>query len=138
MNSQKEIKEAVVKEVPKVQYNDSLRVAIKEMTVGNTSAVVVINNEEVVGIISDTDIVHSISNGADIDEAEVINAMTSCELVTGKGAITPCVQLDEDESITSALHIMNEAGVHNLLVSGANDKATGLVSARDLLKLLAL
>jgi CBS domain-containing protein len=138
MNFQREIKDAVITEVPLVQSKDNLKVAIREMSAGKTSAVIVVNNEELVGIISDMDIAHVISNGGDIDKVEVANAMTACQLISEKGAVTPCVQLDEDESVASALQIMNETGVHHLLVSGSEDTVTGLVTARDLLELAAL
>jgi len=89
MNSQKEIKKAVRRETPKVHYNQTLRTAIREMSVGNSSAVIVVKNDELIGILSDMDIVHAITKGGDIDEIEVAQAMTSCEFHSPTGLRKP-------------------------------------------------
>ena len=72
----------------------------------------------------------------DLDATRVSEIMTGCELITRERKTTPCVQLHEAETVENALKVLDVAGVHNLLVSGDNDKQVGMVSIRDLLRLL--
>lgn len=132
------IKTVVKKRVAEVKAADSLKTAIKKMDEDQTSALAVGKDGELIGIITDMDILHSLTSGDDLEKTQVAKIMTACELITGKGVKTPCVQLDEDENVDNALGVMQKAGVHYLLVSGADDKAIGLVSIRDLLKLAIL
>lgn len=129
------IKTAVKKKAVEVKDSDSIRTAIRKMDEDQTSALIVVKDQDLIGIITDMDILYSVTSGDDLDKTQVISIMTACELITSKGAKSPCVQLDEDESVKNALDIMYQAGVHYLLVSGADDKLIGLISIRDLLKL---
>lgn len=129
------IKTAVQKKFGEVEDSATLKEAIVKMDEHQTSALVVEKNGVLIGIITDMDILHSMTAGDELEETRVTDIMTACELITNKGAKSPCVQVDEDESVKIALEIMHQAGVHYLLVSGADDQATGLVSIRDLLKL---
>ncbi len=127
---------AVQKSVPKVGYEDSLRAAIEEMDRSSVSALAVESGGELVGIITEMDLMNSLVQNDDLDASKVNQCMTACDLISSAPSkISPCIQLDEDESVMNALKVMNEAGVRNLLVSGGDDKAIGLVSARDLLKI---
>jgi CBS domain-containing protein len=129
------IRKAMRDDMPSVNLENSLRTAIQKMSGANATALIVKSGEELVGIVTETDVMHRVANDADLDEVKVSQLMTACELITSKPAKTPCVQLDENESIKNALAIMYEAGIRNLLVSGAGGQAIGVVSARDLLKL---
>ncbi len=129
------IRAAVRTDAPKVGLDDSLRTAIRSLAGWDCSALLVESGGELVGIITDMDMATSVVNGDDLDTTKVAGFMTSCELISAKPTKTPCVQLDEDESVANALAIMHEGGVHNLLVSGGGGKAIGVVSARGLLAL---
>jgi len=117
---------------------DNLQTAVRKMTTAAVTALIVESGGELVGIVTDMDIMHSVAASRNPTELKVADFMTACELITREGAKTPCIQLDEDQSIKSALEIMDEAGVHNLLVSGADGKVAGMVSASDLLKVAVL
>ena len=117
-----------------VSAEDTLETALKTMIENDTFALVVKSGEELVGIINDTDILHCLALRFEMRDTKVINIMTECQLITRSGVKKPCVQLDENEKVELAIKIMNEAGVHHLLVSGENGKVVGLVSAADLLK----
>lgn len=129
------IRNAMRDDTPSVNLEDSLRTTIQKMSGANATALLVKSGDELVGIVTEMDVMHQVANDADLDEIKVSQLMTACELITSKPAKTPCVQLDEDESIKNALAIMYEAGIRNLLISGADGQAKGIVSARDLLKL---
>ena len=133
MGLQAEIKTAVKWDTPHVNAEDSLRVVIQQMVKSKVSALVVKMNDAVVGIVSDIDLLKSIVDNKDLDVSKVAELMSPCDLITGKGAANPCAQLDATESVENALNVIDAAGTHNLLISGADDNEVGIVSIRDLL-----
>lgn len=137
MGLQDTISSAIQKNTPTVTIEDSLRTAIQRLGEAKASALAVRSGAELVGIVTEMDLMYSLSNGKDLDATQVAACMTACELISSKGARNPCVQLDESENVVTALNIMYEAGVHNLLVSGAGNQVLGVVAARDLLLLAA-
>jgi predicted transcriptional regulator len=102
----------------------------------DVSAFVVKINGIVAGILCDIDLVKSIVCNDDLHAVTVADVMTVCELVTEEGAVNPCAQIDERESVKNALKVLDAAGTHNLLVAGSNERDAGLVSIRGLLKLV--
>lgn len=130
------IRQAIKKKLPAVTIDDTLHSAIKTMTDADVSALVVISDGELVGIITEMDLMHGVTEHSDLAAVKVGSLMTACELITSTAANSPCVQLDEEESALNAIRIMNHAGVHHLLVSDANGKAVGMVAAKDILKLM--
>lgn len=138
MGINESISAAVQRDVPFVGQDESLRSAIVKMADSAESAIIVKNGEDLVGVVTDMDLMSSVVDGDDLDSTPVARFMTACELITKKAAKIPCVQLDEGESIKNALDIMYEAGVHHLLVSGgSDDEVIGMVSAKSLLKIAA-
>jgi CBS domain-containing protein len=131
-----EIQSAVDWKAPAVALDDNLRAAIQKMVENSSSAVLVKTGDQVVGIVTDMDIVASIARHDDLDGTKVSGIMTRCELILGKTVQSPCVQIDSEESLVNAIGVMNNAGIHHLVVSGEKDTHTGMVSALDLLKLV--
>ena len=129
------ISSAIQKETLVIESTDSLRTAIQKMTQANATGLIVKSGGDLIGIVTVMDLMNSVANDDDLDTTPVSSFMTACELITDKVVKTPCVQLDEGQNVKDALKIMNEAGVRNLLVSGDNNEAIGMVSALSLLKL---
>ena len=129
------IKKAISKKLPAVQSSDSLKTAIMAMTDASSSAIVVFSGDELIGLVTEMDLMGGIADQKDL-ESEVASVMTVCELITKEATATPCIQLDEDESVDAAIGIMSEAGVHHLLISGSTGQAVGVVSAQQILKLV--
>ena len=129
------ISAGIQKDAHSVGRSDSLRTAIKKMTDAKVSGLIVKSGHDVVGIITVRDVLNSVAQNNDLDITKVSSFMTSCELISDKSVKTPCVQLDEGQSVKDALAIMNEAGVSNLMVTGDNDKAIGIISALTLLEM---
>ena len=138
MNIRKEIKGAIKRKFPAVSLDDNLEYAMKEMADANASALVVKVGEELVGIVTVTDIMYSLSNGHDLQNTKVSSFMTKCEFISNKriNKSPPCIQLDEDEEIISAIKVMYEGGVNHLLVSGSNGEPVGMVSSLEMIKAL--
>jgi len=136
MDKRKTIKNALRQDSPSVRINDSLETALKIMARENLSALVVKMDEEVVGIITISDIMYSLANEEDPQQVTVSSFMTKCELITTRTVKSPCVQLDEDRDLLSAIKVMNEAGVSHILVSGSGGAPVGMVSSLEIIKLL--
>jgi len=134
MGLQDEIRTALKKDTPNVHAEDSIRVVIQQLAKSKVSALVVKMDDVVVGIVSDMDLLRCVVTKKDLDATKVSALMSPCELITAQGAKNPCAQLDETESIENALNIIDAAGTHNLLVSGADERTVGIVSIRDLLE----
>ena len=137
MKNRQTIRNAIKRRFPAIDINDTLETAIKAMTQDNVSAVVVKRGEELAGIVTITDIMYSLSNEADLQETRVSSFMTKCEFISNKPIRNPCVQLDEDEEVMSAIKVMYEAGINHLLVSGSKGEPVGMVSSLEMIKLLA-
>jgi len=127
-----EIKSVVNWDAPSIDIDDSLRKVIHQMVTYKTSALLVKEDNEVVGVVTDIDVMDSI-NSKDLDAIKASEFMSTCELIKEEKTQTPCAQLYESESAQNALKLMSMAGVHHLLVSG--EKKEGLLSVNDLLKL---
>ncbi len=136
MKSSRTIKEAIAREYPNIDREDSLASVIKKMASNNTSALVVRDGDHLLGIVTITDVMHCLANEHDLQQTKISSFMTDCDLVTAEGARNPCVQLDEDQDVLSALKVMYEAGVNHLVVSGADGEAVGVVSSLEIIRLL--
>jgi CBS domain-containing protein len=130
-----EIEKAVNWETQSVGMDDSMRVAIEKMIANKCSALAVKLGDEVVGVLTDFDLMDCLDRDDDLDKIKASSCMTACELITGKHTGSPCAQLDSSQSVKNAIAVLNVAGVHHLLVSGDDDKCVGLISSLDLLKL---
>lgn len=137
MGKNKTIKEAVIRKFPAVTMEDTLETALKVMAKDNASALVVKAGDDLVGVVAIADIIYSLSNEDDIRQTKVASFMTSCDFISKKATNNPCVQLDEDEDVLSAIKVMNEAGVNHLLVSGSKGEPVGMVSSLEIIKLMA-
>ncbi len=131
-----EIINAVDWDAPSVDMEANLRTVIRMMVDNQSSALTVMMGEEVMGVVTDMDILESFGRNDDLDETKAAEFMTTCELISNKEITSPCAQLDSAESVENALAVMNSAGVHHLLVSGGEKKKAGIVSILDLLKLV--
>lgn len=124
-----------VRQTPIVRMEDSLLTAAQKMASNDSSALIVKNGEELVGILTDMDVMDSIVKNGGLQDTVVADCMTACQLITENPAKSPCVQLYEGESVKNALDVMSTAGIHNLLVSCEMGLGTCMVSIRDLLRI---
>ena len=134
MGLESKIKDAVNWSVPVVDLGTTLREVIRQLVDNNVSALVVKSGDVVVGVVTDMDVLDSLAAGKDQDTLKVADFLTPCELISGQAVKSPCVQLDESESVKNAIKLLTVAGTHNLLVSG--NLRAGIASVRDLLKLI--
>jgi len=135
MTERKTIRQAIKRKFPKIDMDDNLETALKMMTEANVSVLAVKDGEELIGLITVSDVMFSLAHEDDFKETKISSFMTKCEFDTTGETKNPCIQLDEDEDALSAVKLMYEAGVNNLLISGVNGKAVGIVSSLELVKL---
>ena len=103
MDNKRTIKRAVKRKFPAVGLRDTLDTALQAMAKANASALVVKADEDLVGVVTISDIMYSLANKDDLHQTPVSSFMTSCEFISDKATNNPCVQLDEDEDVLSAI-----------------------------------
>ncbi len=133
MGLQDSVKKAVNWDLPYINGEDSIQTVINKMVEYDVNAFVVEINGIVAGILTDIDLLQSITKEPDLETIKVAEVMTPCDLMTKHGAHNPCAQIYELESIENALKVIDAAGTHTLMVAGSGNKA-GLVSIHGLLK----
>ncbi len=132
------IKEAITRKFPVIDTEDNLLTAAGLMKKENVAVLAVKVGEELIGLLTVKDMLYSLSNDEELAETRVADAMTPCEFNTTEETRNPCIQLDEDEDILSAVKLMYDAGVNHLLVTGTGGQAVGIVSGLEIIKILAL
>lgn len=137
MTEKKTIREAIKRKFPTIQLDDNISKALRIMKEANVSVLAVKLEEELIGLVTISDVMFCLANDNDLEGTLVSEFMTKCEFNTSRETRNPCIQLDEDEEAMSAIKVMYEAGVNHLLVSGTGGKAVGIVSSLEIVKLLA-
>jgi CBS domain-containing protein len=103
----------------------------------NVSALVVMSRENLIGLVTISDILFCLAHDSDMQDTQISSFMTKCDLISEEGTRNPCAQLDEDQDVISAIKVMHEGGVRHLVVSSGKGEPVGIVSSLELIKLLA-
>jgi CBS domain-containing protein len=103
----------------------SLRELAETMSEQEVGSVVVVELNQVVGIVTERDVVVALGEGADVDEARARDIMSESPICA-----------DPDDTVQFTAEQMIEWGVQHLPVVRSG-KAVGMVSARDLFKSVA-
>lgn len=137
MAEKRRIKEAIKRKFPVIDTEASLQEAMVKMADHNVSVLAVKVDQELIGIVTVSDVMYSLAHG-DVAESTPVNSfMTPCEFNSTQETRNPLVQLDEDEDARTAIKVMYEAGINHLLVSGSGGEPVGIVSSLEIIKLLA-
>lgn len=116
------VAQAMRKDLKKTTSTTSVRKAAKLMRDDLVGSLLVEKNGEVVGIVTETDIVRrAVAQGSDLSKMTVQSIMT-----------TPIATIESNRTIQDAHDMMGDLGVRHL---GVTESGTlvGLVSVRDLL-----
>jgi len=119
------LRDVAVRHLLTIDPRSSLRRAARVMTDRGVGCAVVVEREEVAGIITERDILHAVADGRDVDATTVDDAMTR-EVVSGQPGW----------DILKAVRTMTEGGFRHLLVMEM-DGPVGIVSLRDLMDAMA-
>ena len=110
------------KELKSVRHDATVRDAAKRMRDEKISSLLVENNNELVGIVTDTDVVRrAVAEGSDLMKTAVHTIMTS-----------PVATIESLRTVQDAHDMMGDLGVRHLGVT-EKGKLVGMVSVRDLL-----
>lgn len=110
------------KELKSVRYDASVKDAAKRMREERVSSLLVEKSNELVGIITDTDVVRrAVAEGSDLTKTAVHTIMTS-----------PIATIESLRTVQDAHDMMGDLGVRHLGVT-EKGKLVGVVSVRDLL-----
>lgn len=110
------------KELKNVRYDVSVKDAAKRMRDEKVSSLLVEKNDELIGIITDTDVVRrAVAEGSDLTKTAVYTIMTS-----------PIASIESLRTVQDAHDMMGDLGVRHLGVT-EKGKLVGVVSVRDLL-----
>ncbi len=113
-------------EVVKLTRDDRISNAAALMQRDNVGSVVIVEEEQVVGIITDRDIALSLALGAATPDSFVAEVMT-------KGVAT----IDESMSLLEATRFFRNVRVKRLPVVDSQNRLVGIVSTDDVLAILA-
>ncbi len=135
MNLKAAIKTCMDERIPVCASKDSLKSVAEKIVVNRAAACVVKDQGDVVGIITDSDVVDHVARGIDLDRTKAGDLMSPGEVISKSfGSALPFIQLSEDETIENALKVLAKGGIHHILVRGAGGRIVGIVSAVDLLR----
>jgi CBS domain-containing protein len=107
------------------QADDTLVEAARKMWKQQTGSLLVVDGEDLVGIITERDILKAVAQGTSLDQASISDAMTKDPTTVGPGT-----------SLREAAKIMADRWIRHLPVVDGG-KLVGIVSQRDLAGLLA-
>ena len=115
------LRDVAVRHLVTVEPGNTLHRAAHSMTDRGVGAAVVIEREQVVGIITERDVLRAVAAGKDVEATTVEDLMT-------RGVVSGAPGWD----IIEAVKLMNERGFRHLLVMEM-DEPVGIVSLRDLM-----
>lgn len=114
---------SVHNEIPKVSPDDDVKNTIIEITSKRLGASAVIENDYIIGIITDGDLRRMLQKNISIDTLKAKDIMSLNPKTIQKG-----------ELAVNALHLMKENNITQLLVVDENNKYSGVIHLHDLLK----
>ena len=121
------VKELMSTKIVSVKPKDTLTDASKLMKGNRISCLPIMEGDEVIGIITTTDLVN-IYTSADKEQhmdpwSPVSDFMSS-----------PVVTIDQDAEVKEASNVMKEKKFHHLIVTDKNSKIVGIISSLDIAK----
>jgi predicted transcriptional regulator len=115
---------------PSVPYGGTLRDALEIMVANDRSSVLVMDDDNVVGVIGAEDVGRLVAKGVDLKAAWVRDFVAAC-LLTGN---QPCVQIRDDDTVLNALKVMDNWAATQIVVANEKNKVVGTLSVLDALK----
>ncbi len=139
------IKQHMKREIVYTTEDERLADVIFKMSNVGTDIAVVKFKDDIVGVITETDIYFALVKevfsevSQVIEDAHVIDimrgprtkeVMASCDPLGWH----PCIDTFEDDTMENAIRIMQRSGLHHLLVLDKKNKLVGTLSSHDIIK----
>jgi len=116
------VKEVMTRDVEFIDSNDSIKQAAEKMKKLNIGVLPVKTGDEMVGIITDRDIVvRSVAQGLDPEKHKIIEAFSE--------GVIAC---KEEDDIKEVAQLMEDRQIRRVVVKDDQEKVTGIVSLGDL------
>lgn len=116
------VKDAMTRRPETIGPNESLAAAARKMRAAGIGALPVCERDQLVGILTDRDIVvRGVAAGEDLERADVCSAMTP-----------QVVSCSEDEDLATAATLMDEHAVRRMAVVDVGGALVGMLSVDDL------
>lgn len=112
-----------------VPGDDSIGEALDVMIAHNTSVVMVVDGDEVIGLLTAGDMSSMVARGIDIETRRARDFASLCEMSGSR----PCTRVNHDEDPMNVLKVMQHWGTDRVLVV-KNERVVGTVSALGALK----
>jgi CBS domain-containing protein len=139
------IKQHMKREIVYTTEDERLADVIFKMSNAGTDIAVVKFKDDIVGVITETDIYFALVKevfsevSLVIEDAHIIDimrgprtkeVMASCDPLGWH----PCIDTFEDDTMENAIRIMQRSGLHHLLVLDKKNKLVGTLSSHDIIK----
>ncbi len=115
------LRDVAIKHLLTIEPGDSLKNAAKAMTDRGVGSAVVMQDGDVVGIVTERDVLHAVASDVSLSDTSVDEIMTRDPVAGAPGW-----------ELTQAVTTMTQGGFRHLLVKEMNDPI-GIVSLRDLM-----
>lgn len=114
-------------EVVSIAGGASLRAAARELAEHGIGLLVIVEDDHVVGVLSERDLVRAVADGRDLDMVHVVDR--------GSGEV---VTVDRAASLADALELMLTHDVRHLVATDGSHRPVGVLSMRDVMTELAV
>ncbi|GMU02723.1 CBS domain-containing protein [Corallococcus caeni] len=116
------VSDVMTSDVEIVRPSDSLRVAAEKMRARNVGPIPVCDGDELVGIVTDRDIVvRAVAQGLDMERTQVAQAMT-------RGVES----VYDDDDLTQAAQKMRASRIRRILVLNRDKRLVGILALGDI------
>jgi CBS domain-containing protein len=139
------IKQHMKRDIVYTTEDERLADVIFKMSNAETDIAVVKFKDDIVGVITETDIYFALVKEVFSEISRVIEDIHVIDIMRGPHAkmvmascdplgVHPCIDTFEDDTIENAIRIMQRSGLHHLLVLDKKNKLVGTLSSHDIIK----
>jgi CBS domain-containing protein len=139
------IKQHMKRDIVYTTEDERLADVIFKMSNAETDIAVVKFKDDIVGVITETDIYFALVKEVFSEISRVIEDIHVIDIMRGPHAkmvmascdplgVHPCIDTFEEDTIENAIRIMQRSGLHHLLVLDKKNKLVGTLSSHDIIK----
>ncbi|NLI74388.1 MAG: CBS domain-containing protein [Euryarchaeota archaeon] len=123
------IEENIETNIAKVSGDSNLADALDTMIENDSSVVMVVDGEDIIGLMTTEDMVTMVTQGVDLENNLAKDFASLCRISGNR----PCTRVDHDEESLDVLKVLQSWGTGRVLVV-KNNEVVGTISALGALK----